>query len=231
MKWRRILLGCGAICFDGPVYAERPAPAGLACLWTRTVSSPTVQRVVPDGCTDLMWTPSTGALFVAGPDTRAQLASVVPGTLYGVRLPPGAFPSVFGVPAHAVRDLRVPLPDLVPSARLESFTAMVEFCASRVTVDPALAATAAVLRTGDVATAAWEIGLSERQLRRRCLDAFGYPPKVLQRVLRFDTAVRLAWNGVPFASVAAEAGYADQAHLAREVRALAGVPLGQLIRP
>ncbi|USX48696.1 helix-turn-helix domain-containing protein [Lentzea sp. HUAS12] len=213
------------------MYAERPAPAGLACLWTRTVSSPTVQRVVPDGCTDLMWTPASGALFVAGPDAVAQLASVAPGTLYGVRLPPGAFPSVFGVPAHAVRDLRVPLSDLVPSARLTSFSSMVEFCASRVVVDPALAATASLLRTGDVASAAWEIGLSSRQLRRRCLDAFGYPPKVLQRVLRFDFAVKRAWAGRPFASVAFEAGYADQAHLAREVKALAGVSLGQLIRP
>ncbi len=214
-----------------PVYAERPAPAGLACLWTRTVSSSTVQRVVPDGCTDLMWTPATGALFVAGPDTQAQLAHVEPGTLYGVRLPPGAFPSVFGVPAHVVRDQRVPLSELVPSARLGSFSEMVAFCAARVVVGPALTATASLLRTGDVTTAAWEIGLSSRQLRRRCLDAFGYPPKVLQRVLRFDSALRLAWTGVPFASVAAEAGYADQAHLSREVRALAGVSLGQLIRP
>jgi AraC-like DNA-binding protein len=213
------------------VYAERPAPAGLACLWTRTVSSPTVQRVVPDGCTDLMWAPGSGSLFVAGPDTRAQLAVVSPGTLYGVRLPPGAFPSVFGVPAHAVKDLRVPLEELVPEVRLQSFSDMVAFCASRVSVDPAVAATASLLRTVDVSSAAWEIGLSSRQLRRRCLDAFGYPPKVLQRVLRFDAAMRLAWNGVPFASVAAEAGYADQAHLAREVRSLAGVPLGQLIRP
>jgi len=213
------------------VYAERPAPAGLACLWTRTVTSPTVQRVVPDGCTDLMWTPATGALFVAGPDTQAQLATVAPGTLYGVRLPPGAFPSVFGVPAHAVRDLRVPLAELVPGVRLTSFSDMVSFCASRVVMDPALAATASLLRSGNVTSAAWEIGLSSRQLRRRCLDAFGYPPKVLQRVLRFDAAVRLAWDGLPFAAVAAEAGYADQAHLAREVRSLAGVPLGQLIRP
>ncbi|WP_312878105.1 helix-turn-helix domain-containing protein [Lentzea indica] len=212
------------------MYAERPAPAGLACLWTRTVSSPTVQRVVPDGCTDLMWSPSTGALFVAGPDTQAQLAVVEPGTLYGVRLPPGAFPSVFGVPAHAVRDLRVPLSELVPGVRLRSFSDMVSFCASRVVVDPALAATASLLRSADVASAAWEIGLSSRQLRRRSLDAFGYPPKVLQRVLRFDAAMRLAWDGLPFASVAAEAGYADQAHLAREVRSLAGVPLSQLIR-
>jgi AraC-like DNA-binding protein len=225
------LLSWNPLCNRRRVYAERPAPAGLACLWTRTVSSPTVQRVVPDGCTDLMWTPASGALFVAGPDTSAQFASVAPGTLYGVRLPPGAFPSVFGVPAHAVRDLRVPLSELVPSARLDTFSDMVSFCASRVVVDPALAATASLLRSGDVGAVAWEIGLSSRQLRRRCLDAFGYPPKVLQRVLRFDAALRLAWKGVPFSAVAFEAGYADQAHLAREVRALAGVPLGQLIRP
>ena len=36
----------------------------------------------------------------------------------------------------------------------------------------------------DVGTVAWEIGLSARQLRRRCLDAFGYPPKTLARILR-----------------------------------------------
>jgi AraC-like DNA-binding protein len=34
---------------------------------------------------------------------------------------------------------------------------------------------------------------------------------------------------MPFAEVAATAGYADQAHLAREVRALAGRPLSRLL--
>ncbi|NUT47284.1 MAG: helix-turn-helix domain-containing protein, partial [Saccharothrix sp.] len=75
------------------------------------------------------------------------------------------------------------------------------------------------------------LGLSTRQLHRRSLAAFGYGPKVLHRVLRFDRAVGLARTGVPFADVAHRAGYADQAHLSREVRDLAGVPLGQLIRP
>ncbi|MFD7653946.1 helix-turn-helix domain-containing protein, partial [Actinosynnema sp. NPDC059797] len=66
---------------------------------------------------------------------------------------------------------------------------------------------------------------------RRSLAAFGYGPKVLHRVLRFDRAVALARRGVPFADVAHRTGYADQSHLSREVRELAGVPLGQLIRP
>jgi AraC-like DNA-binding protein len=50
-------------------------------------------------------------------------------------------------------------------------------------------------------------------------------------VLRLQRALELARRGVPFASVAAEAGYADQPHFAREVRALTGLPLGELVGP
>ncbi|MGY0460597.1 DUF6597 domain-containing transcriptional factor [Kitasatospora sp. cg17-2] len=79
-----------------------------------------------------------------------------------------------------------------------------------------------------------ELGLSERQLRRRVTDAVGYGPKTLQAVLRFRRAVARARSGgggrgagagaVPgLAAVAAQAGYADQAHLTREVRRWSGV--------
>jgi AraC-like DNA-binding protein len=52
---------------------------------------------------------------------------------------------------------------------------------------------------------------------------------MLARVLRLQRALVLARGGSPFAEVSAAAGYADQAHLAREVKALAGVPLGALM--
>jgi hypothetical protein len=39
----------------------------------------------------------------------------------------------------------------------------------------------------------------------------------------------LAGAGVPFAETAVRSGFADQAHLARDVKELAGVPLGRLI--
>ncbi|OMI40139.1 AraC family transcription regulator [Streptomyces sparsogenes DSM 40356] len=66
-------------------------------------------------------------------------------------------------------------------------------------------------------------------MHRRSLAAFGYGPKTLARVLRLNRALDAARAGTAFAEVAALAGYADQAHLAREVKALTGVPLGRLL--
>ena len=71
---------------------------------------------------------------------------------------------------------------------------------------------------------AGSIGLSERQLHRRCLNAFGYGPKMLDRVLRMNVALDHARTGIALADVAALTGYADQAHLTRDVKALTGVP-------
>jgi AraC-like DNA-binding protein len=66
------------------------------------------------------------------------------------------------------------------------------------------------------------VGLGERQLRRRFDAAVGYGPKMLARVARFRRALALVRAGEPPAAAAYEAGYADQAHMTREMRALAG---------
>ena len=66
------------------------------------------------------------------------------------------------------------------------------------------------------------LGVSERQLRRRFADAVGYGPKTLARVLRFQRFLALARSGDELARLALTAGYADQAHLTRETRRLAG---------
>ncbi|MFB9236476.1 helix-turn-helix domain-containing protein [Plantactinospora siamensis] len=79
-----------------------------------------------------------------------------------------------------------------------------------------------------VAAVAAEVGLGERQLHRRSRELFGYGPKTLARILRLRRALTLVYAGVPVAEVAFRTGYADQPHLSREVRALAGVPLGAL---
>ncbi len=96
--------------------------------------------------------------------------------------------------------------------------------------DPLLRRVVAALDSGrSVAATADELRLGARQLHRRCLNAFGYGPKTLARILRMQRALGLARQGVPYAAAAARAGFADQAHLARDVKELAGVPLGELL--
>jgi AraC-like DNA-binding protein len=98
------------------------------------------------------------------------------------------------------------------------------------TPDPLAEGVLARLRSaGSVAGIATEVGLSERQLHRRGLFLYGYGLKALSRILRLNRALDLARLGMAYGTVAATSGYADQAHLAREVRALAGVPMGQLL--
>jgi AraC-like DNA-binding protein len=84
-----------------------------------------------------------------------------------------------------------------------------------------------------VSTVARDLGLSERQLHRRCAAAVGYGPVLLRRVLRFRRFVSRVDAGEvtgDLAVLAAEAGYADQAHLTRESRELAGLPPAALAR-
>ncbi|WP_307815732.1 helix-turn-helix transcriptional regulator [Planobispora rosea] len=223
----------------------------LACLWTSTATStsPMTKLVVPDGCVDLIWGP--GGPHVAGPDTGPMPVRLAPGDRYAaVRFRPGAVGEVFGVPVEALRDQRVPLDDLGEPGRLtvEAVTARTgspeavtaeaiqDVLAVRLRAaprpDPAAPAIAEALRAGrNIGEVAWDLGLGERQLHRRCVRAFGYGPKVLQRVVRFQRALRLARRGLTLAEVALASGYADQAHMANEVRRLAGVPMGRLVSP
>ncbi|MFC7451301.1 helix-turn-helix domain-containing protein [Rhodococcus daqingensis] len=95
---------------------------------------------------------------------------------------------------------------------------------------PVETAIAARLAAGaPVSEVAAAVGWSARKLHRKSLSAYGYGPKMLARVLRFERAVGLARAGVPLAAVATETGYSDQAHLSREVRALAQTSLTGLI--
>jgi AraC-like DNA-binding protein len=231
------------------VYQELTAPAdpyGLyACVWSRFEPASGVHRILPDGCTDIMWHRESGTVTVAGPDTYAHVGPLDAGTLIGIRFSPGAAPAVLGVPAVALRDDRVPLEELWRPAKARRLADALAAAPSDVDAQRVLtfAVTGEVdepgdriagwvlklLRSGEpVGSIAGAVGLSARQLHRRCLTAFGYGPKVLHRILRFEQALRLARLGTPFADVAARLGYADQAHLSREVKDLGGVPLGSL---
>ncbi|MEU8955118.1 helix-turn-helix domain-containing protein [Streptomyces sp. NPDC048518] len=228
-------------------YRERPARLPGAVVWTRgAAGAPDGARpVLPDGCMDLLWT--RGRLFVAGPDTRAYRPDTSgPGTAYvGVRFYPGTAPALLGVPAHELRDRRVELADLWTASLARRLTGRVdgardpmaaleelalERAADADPPDPLIAEVVGALRAGhSVARTAADVGVNARMLHRRSLQAFGYGAKTLARVLRLQRALALAGDGLPYAQTAAVAGYADQAHLARDVKEFTGLPLGALL--
>lgn len=224
------------------MYEERASRLPGAVVWTNTPSGADAGRVLPDGCMDLLW--HRGRLLVAGPDTRAYVAEA-PGAWAGVRFFPGTAPALLGVPAHELRDRRVELADLRPAAEVRRLTARVNAAATPQAgledialrwasdagpPDPLLARIVAALHAGrPVAATADELGLGARQLHRRSLTAFGYGPKTLARILRLRRALALARTGVPYADTATRTGYADQAHLARDVRDLTGLRLRELL--
>ena len=222
-----------------PSYREHRPPVGLepvvACLWEREPAPDRAQRVVPDGCVDVICIGGR-ELVIAGADTGPRSVDLAASARRsGIRLRPGAAGAVLGLPASELRDQRVAAA-LVwgeQAARLEERIAgadparrlhlLAEAVAQRHAAPDALVAAAAgrlALPGARVAGVAEVLGVSERQLRRRMLAAVGYGPKMLARVARLRRLVALA--GDPLASRALEAGYASQAHMSDEVRRLTG---------
>jgi AraC-like DNA-binding protein len=236
--------------------APRAAPPDhVACLWYQRVApadAPDLHRIVPDGCMDIIWL--DGGLHVAGPDTEAMLASLTPATtVVGLRFLPGHGPAFLGIDPSEHVNGRVELDELwgADARRLtEQIGNAPDVAAATDALERAVAARAAAGdRTDPIADAATqllgapdggarvrevapELGLSARQLHRRCLRTFGYGPKTLARVLRFQRFLRVARSApsLTYARLAAECGYTDEAHLSRDCRALGGATPGELAR-
>jgi hypothetical protein len=176
-----------------PGYRELEPPAAargaLACLRVRVVppqgASPT--RVLPDAYVDLIWQAGRSA-FVAGPDTGPSLIAASPGAIFvGSRFLPGAGGPALGIPLDEVRNERVAtdvfwpeLSDRLP-ATLSPSAALLRVAAPAIRLttagppDPAVRAAARRLADSHarVGSLAGDLGLSERQLRRRCHAAVG----------------------------------------------------------
>jgi AraC-like DNA-binding protein len=221
------------------MYSERASSLPHVVAWA-SVTSPSAGpfRILPDGCLDIIW--QDGRVFVAGPDTTAQIGSPPAGSRhFALRFGAGTGPAVLGVPASELVDRQVSLDSLWPASVVRPLAeaadpmAALTAAATRRWVSPdrsMVALTRAAQAGRPVSAIAAACGLSARQLQRRSNAAFGYGPKTLERIFRMQRAVALARSSPSsFAGVSAETGYADQAHLAREVRAMAGVPLGVLL--
>jgi AraC-like DNA-binding protein len=230
--------------------SPRPELRGyLSCAWSLNPPRQRRDWILPDGCMDIVWRPGIG-LDLAGPDTGPVPVSRIPGrTVLGVRFLPGAAPALLGLPARALRDLRVPIAELwgPEAGRLEEQLAEAGSSRSRHELlqaelvrrlpdaeapDRTVAGAVARLRTDPRARIDRlpdALAISERQLRRRFHSAVGYGPKMLARVLRLQRILALGRNRPDLAMLAIDAGYADQAHMTAECTRLTGMPPGRLL--
>jgi AraC-like DNA-binding protein len=237
-------------------YVERPPLPELAgvvrTVWIqRTGEAAYVQRHLPTGGVEIHF-PIGGHPLLVGPLTVPEV-EVLPAhtTVVGVRFQPGTAPPLPTVLDDLV-DQHLGLVELWGSSGDQLVAAM----AGAGTPERALMLLQAHLlqefrRAGrldplvreavqalmpwhpvDIDTLATHLALSASQLRRRCLQAVGLSPKVLQRTLRFQGFLALAQAGAVatgrrgadgMAGLAIDVGYADQAHLSRECLRLTGL--------
>lgn len=214
-------------------WAPRPGWGhAVVCCWEQRVGAEPVQRVLPDGHADLL-VYDTGLIEIAGLYDEVALPVLSAGTrVRGVRLRPAVVSAAFRIPASSLRNRVLPADAVLGSRRAERLVDRRGIDSWVRSIEPSARGTAAVdlLGTRPVDAVATELGVSGRHLRRIMLADVGLSPKVYQQVLRLQRFVQAADAGMPLASAAATAGYADQPHLTRDVRRFAGLTPALLIQ-
>lgn len=218
--------------------------------WTLVVDEPPAKlRVVPDGHVDLVFDLTRAQAFVAGP--RSEPLDVEhdrPTHLLGVTLLPGAATSVLGVPLDALPVDWHPLERVIGPVALAVAARLQQAASSTVRWGLVDAFLLARLGRGDerveralraITDSRGQIGIAElgrgsgvspRNLTRLFHAWVGMSPKRFARIVRAQAALRRLSERPPpeLSALAAELGYSDQAHLTREVRAVAGAAPSQL---
>jgi len=248
---KRTIGNSGAILYNAMKVANyheiAPSPRlarQVECFWSLRPSQPgQAHRVLPDGCSDLIFWVIDGQLkgSAVGAMTRAIVTSLAPkAEIFGVRFHPGMSHGLMRVPVSILTDAIVDLESLwgkdgrAMEQRLADATSLQERAA---VIDAGLdpqsdetpvqrAAIWIVANRGDASAdeLARHAGLSARQFRRLCIEQTGVGPKMLCRVIRFRNAANQIDAGpLNWADFALDHGYYDQAHFINEFREFSGV--------
>jgi len=232
------------------VYREFPVSRRLAarflCLWTQNIVGLTgdyQHRVLPDGCADIVFINDEEPVVV-GPWAGPFDVSLAKGTrIFGIRMHPGCAADVLGLPASELLNQSVPLrevcrqlcvqfdqirePGVGPAQRAALAEAALAGLEPTVTSDRAVMFSIQWIAKhpeGRIGQLIRLVGVGERQLRLRFSIAIGYGPKMFQSVIRFQRLLKTAAEtkgAVRLADLAVNMGYADQAHMTREVQRFA----------
>lgn len=187
---------------------------------------------------------SIGSSMVGGIRSRFYLRAMsAPSCSVGAVLRPGAAELLFGAPADELAERHTPLQDLwgVPARSVRERLLETRNPADRLAVleaalaarlprgrslHPAVASVIDVMHSlPSVETVVTRSGISHRRFIAHFRRAVGVAPKTYLRIWRFQRALQLFRQGkaISLASLAAEAGYSDQAHFNRDFLAFTGV--------
>ncbi len=183
------------------------------------------QQATPDGCVEIIrrlagrsrWNGDQPACFAVGLIERPEPFEISGDSRFeGLRLWPWAWALVSDLPLAALRGRWLPF-EAPAFAELEA------------RLSQAVAVNAfgrAIVAAQSVAAMSDTTGMSPRTLQRWFAAHVGLPPRRYLRLLRFQRAFETAPGQSSLADHAAETGFADQAHMAREFRELAGTSAG-----
>ncbi|MDG2534757.1 helix-turn-helix domain-containing protein [Sphingomonas sp. HITSZ_GF] len=220
-------------------YAELPLPPALdglvAAVWTLAADQPgwVEHEATPDGCIELIrrsagrseWRRDQPEYFATGLSNHPiRFGFSGDARFTAIKLWPWAWHALGGTPCPRFADTWIAVDGKSPLAALlhgDPVANLVRALAG--TTPPPLAR--AILTSAGVGEIAARAGLPHRRLQRIFARELGLAPRAYLRLLRFRAAMQdVQQGGDSLADTAAARGYADQAHMARDFRALAGVP-------
>ena len=217
--------------------------------WDLRDQPPHDQQILPHPTVNLAFEATGAAVYGVDRKIFTRRLSGA-GKALGVRFRPGGFRPFYSRPIFTLNDRVVPAARLLGPAADEACAVAMADSAD----DAAMAAAAAGLLRGfgadadpgieqaaelvkritedqglqRVAQLAEASELSERKLQRLFSDYVGVSPKwVMRRARLHEAALRVEADGpasVDWATLAADLGYADQAHLTRDFTTTLGVP-------
>lgn len=199
----------------------------------------------PDGAVSIAYVREMQFLSLVGPMVDGVRRTIDGGAqFWGIRFEAAGFRPLFGVDIKKLVGRTVPLGMVMPAfaARLlprlnsarnalegvslfEQELLLVMMNAKAIDEQVAAAASRLLNEGGDLSirNLAIESNLSERQFRRRFVAATGLAPKEFARAQRLRAAIlKMVQGEDSLANVAMASGYADQAHMTREVVSVFG---------
>jgi AraC-like DNA-binding protein len=183
--------------------------------------------------------------------TARRMRTSAGGGIVLARFHPGGAAQFFAEPLHELFGATIALDEMLPRSaidriradvasatndreRVAAFEAFLQARLRPGPPDPVVAVAVRAISDArgvvQIRALARKLGISQDPLEKRFRRAVGASPKQLASLLRLRHAIASYQPGAPLTQLALDAGYFDQSHFNRELRAVTGEPPGRFLR-